>query len=122
MHVINLGYLRNRLPYFIEFLDSNIEKFNRILVRLDNAAGILDNDDKHLLNLSNWEAKRTKKKKAQRYQLRKIKLVQVISSIGIGNLLSFVASDNLLSAISDSHLLSSIVSGGLLSAIYSGGL
>ena len=42
IYVINLGYLKNRYPYFIEFLNSSIEESNKMLVRLDTIAVILE--------------------------------------------------------------------------------
>lgn len=45
MHITNLGYLKDRLLHFTEFLDDGTEKLNRILVGLNIAAVILETDN-----------------------------------------------------------------------------
>lgn len=57
MYVTNLGYPEPRLPHFTELPDSNTKVSNKTSRELDNAIGIADNDDKHILNLFNLEAK-----------------------------------------------------------------
>lgn len=76
MHVINLGYLEDGPPCFTKLPDSGIEKLNRTLQGLDNAAAISNNDNKPSSNLSHLKAKWAKKKekKTQRHQHRKTKL------------------------------------------------
>lgn len=52
MHVINLGYLKDKFPCITKFLNSNREELD-LGLGLDHTAAISDNDDKFLLDLSN---------------------------------------------------------------------
>ena len=63
MYVINLGYLKDRPPYFTELLDGGTKESNWILVRLNTAVVIPKTDDQDLSDLINLEAKQTNKKK-----------------------------------------------------------
>lgn len=57
IHVTNLGYLENVPLCFTELPNSNTEDLNRTLGGLDNAAAILDNNNKHSLDLLDLKAK-----------------------------------------------------------------
>ena len=45
IYIINLGYLEDKFPCFIEFSDGNIDKLNRMLVGLDTTAIIPETDN-----------------------------------------------------------------------------
>lgn len=45
IHVTNFGNLEDGLPYFTELPDSGIKESDRMLIRLNTAAVILDNND-----------------------------------------------------------------------------
>lgn len=45
IYVINLGYLKDRPSCFMKFLNSSIEKSDRILVKLNIAAVIPETDN-----------------------------------------------------------------------------
>lgn len=70
MHVTNLGYQEDRPSCFMELLNGNMKELNRTLKKLDNAAAILENLNKHPPDPSNSEAKFIKKQeeKAQKRQ------------------------------------------------------
>lgn len=55
IYVINLNYLENKFPRFMELSNSGTEKSNKMLVGLDTATMIPDNDDDHLLILIDLE-------------------------------------------------------------------
>ena len=63
MHVTNLGYLKDGSLCFTEFSDGGMDKSNKILVRLDIAAVILEINNQNLLNLINLKAEWVNKKK-----------------------------------------------------------
>lgn len=63
IYVTNLGYLKNRSPYFTELPDSVMEKLNKILVGLDTATVIPDIDDQDLSDRIDSKVEQAKKKK-----------------------------------------------------------
>ncbi len=44
IHIINLDYLKNRSPHFIELLDGSTEELNKMLVGLDTRTVIPENN------------------------------------------------------------------------------
>ena len=77
MHIINLGYLEERLFYFIELSDGDTEESNRILIGLEITTVIPKTNDQDLLDLIDLEVEQAnkKKEKTKRRRQRKINLV-----------------------------------------------
>lgn len=63
IHVINLGYLEDRSSYFTKLLDDSMRELNKLLVRLNTAVIISDNNNQHLMILIDSEAEQKNKMK-----------------------------------------------------------
>lgn len=57
MYVTNLGYMKDRPPYFMKLSDSGIKELNKMLVELDTATIISETDNQDLPNLINLKVK-----------------------------------------------------------------
>ena len=55
--VIYLGYLGNGPLCFMEFINNKTKESNKTLRELNNTNVILDNNNKHLSDLSNFKVK-----------------------------------------------------------------
>lgn len=69
MHITYLSNVEAKLPHSTKLSDDNTKKFQKMLVRLDTAAIILEICNQNLLNLINFLAKQVNKKieKAKKY-------------------------------------------------------
>lgn len=63
IHVINLGYLKNRSLCFIKLSDDGTKEINKILIRLNIDVVISETDDQYLLDLIDLKTEQAKKKK-----------------------------------------------------------
>lgn len=66
MHVISLGYLENRPPWFVEFLNVGTEEENKQLMGLDKQVFLSNNKQEPALDDSDVERIRKKKAKAKK--------------------------------------------------------
>lgn len=62
IHITNLACLKNGSSCFTKFLDCNTKESNKIK-KLNKTTAISNNNNKHLLDLSNLKIKQVKKRK-----------------------------------------------------------